>query len=45
MAVSNEDLRRAEQIGRQGGAVKTDGMSAQDRNKVDTHVNKGKSGS
>lgn len=45
MTVSNEDLRRAQQTGANGGTVNTTGMSWQDRNAIDNAVNKGKYGS
>ena len=42
MAVSNDALRRAEEIGRRGGSVNTNGMHYNDRIKIDAAVNKGK---
>ena len=39
---SQNDLQRFQQIGANGGTVKTDGMSSQQRNAVDTAVNQGR---
>jgi len=44
MAVSQNDINHAQNVGARGGHVNTSGMSSQDRNVIDTAVNKGKSG-
>ena len=41
MAVNNDDLRRAEEIGRRGGFVDTSKMNPSDRNAIDAAVRKG----
>ena len=41
MAVSKEQLKQAEAVGRQGGNVNTYGMSYPDKVKIDAAVRKG----